>query len=111
MPGITKSQLAAAHDGLPIDLPMAHAWIKDLRAENERLRAIVDRVPKTADGVFVQDDMPVWYVNAEGQVQQTAIFVMAGYEGQAAVADCYSTYEDAAAAAVQLGLDSGTGGA
>ncbi|HUU93208.1 MAG TPA: hypothetical protein VM238_18595 [Phycisphaerae bacterium] len=42
MPGITKSQLAAAHEGLPIDLPTAHAWIKELRAEVERLQGKIN---------------------------------------------------------------------
>ena len=38
-------------------------YIRDLEAENKRLAAIVDRLPKTTDGVPITPGMTVWTYN------------------------------------------------
>lgn len=59
-------------------------------AEVERLQAIVDKLPKTADGVPVVPGMVVWKSNCE----PTNVGMLLGTW----VCQCYSTHEAAEAA-------------
>ena len=65
-------------------------------AELRRLRAIVDKLPVTADGVPVYHGMKAWYPgdNESG----TVTFHVCAEGGFSAIAACYSTREAADAA-------------
>jgi hypothetical protein len=70
----------------------------DLRAENERLKEVVEKLPKTADGVPVVPGMTIYDLRPSGC---TPFFVSAVFEKASKhnmYADCYSTREAAEAA-------------
>jgi hypothetical protein len=56
------------HNTVPMNAPMPHlrpvdGYVADLKAENERLRAIVDKLPMTDDGVRVVPNSDYWTIH------------------------------------------------
>ncbi len=81
---------ARCPDGAAIRVDM------DLAAEEiERLRAIVDKLPKTADGVIVAAGDLVWHPKCSSAPCRVDGIAQAGFFN---VKDCYSTKEAAEAA-------------
>lgn len=64
-------------------------------AEIEQLRAIVDRLPKTADGVPVVGGMEVWRARADAVIHRFVMITDVDTEGSDPVTLCYSTREAA----------------
>jgi len=80
---------------------------EELKAENNRLRAIVERLPKTADGVYVipgEDTVWKWFADLkkwiECEVEIPQPYNEAAYEyvSPQGVGECYSTRAAAIAA-------------
>ena len=73
--------------------------IAELERENTALKAIVDRLPHTADGVVVWSGDEVWFPGLATPLilQDTGMAIDA--ENGAEVGECYSTKEAAAEAA------------
>lgn len=80
--------------------------ITELEADNERLQAIVDKLPKTADGVPVVPEMPLYMPGSNTVGEVNPMTVNDGYSWPNAngsspasrLDDCYSTREAAEAA-------------
>jgi len=72
---------------------------EELLAELDRLRAMEDKLPKTADGVAVVPGMMVWYRTGHHVVHRT-VEMRAQLRNMAcmSVSGCYSTREAAEAA-------------
>jgi len=63
--------------------------------EIERLRAIMDRLPKTADGVPIVAGMELWRVRADVVIHRFAMISDVDVEGSDPATLCYSTREAA----------------
>ncbi len=70
---------------------------KQMRAERDRLQTIVDKLPKTADGVPVVPGIKVWHRDYLGVVTEEAGVWKPPFPGL--LVCCYSTREAAEAAA------------
>ena len=70
--------------------------IDALLAENARLGAVVERQPKTADGVPAHNGMKVWYPGDDDY--GTVTFHVCDEGGYTAINKCYSTHAAAEAA-------------
>ena len=76
--------------------------VVDAIAEIERLRVIVDRLPKTADGVPVAFDQTLFHVSSyDGQIEELKHTRSLSYWW--IVEDCYDTREAAEAARAEVG--------
>lgn len=58
---IDSLKYAVQNVSVPASVLVSSTALKALLAENERLRGVVDRLPKTADGVAVVPESEVWY--------------------------------------------------
>jgi len=79
------------------------AQIAALTAANAKLQAIVDKLPKTADGVAVMPGMKIWLDDSDGPVERvdTAICTTPGPQVhwyEPIWSQCYSTRAAAEAA-------------
>lgn len=81
--------------------------VRDLLNEVERLTAIVDRYPKTADGVSVTPEMDVWSIGEAGPYCWSATCIDRNgcsgtfhghYHGRVPMASVFSTRQAAEAA-------------
>lgn len=84
--------------------------IEVLVEEVERLRAIVDRLPKTADGVRVFHGDKIWYPGDLGSDYHTVTFNAWGEGGAVAIRYGYSSYEAAQRAVQEASGEKDVGG-
>ena len=72
--------------------------VKEQKAEIKRLRALVDKLPKTADGIYVTSPFQTlwrWSNHKPPRLCQVTLYNLGWQKGK----DCYSTREAAEASA------------
>jgi hypothetical protein len=79
-------------------VPLLRAENRQLVAENERLRAVVERLPKTADGVAVAPCDRVFHLSDRGTITEIPALTAINWFSVTSLRKCYSTREAAEAA-------------